>query len=272
MESSLELRHALEPWNVLAEESVSGSTVRSVDSSLERIQVKVSGLTSEARYAVACNGRRVPIQSVGEVGVAVAGVRFRARKLSSTLHPTVPCACSAGLRPYRLLAESLNLPVHLPRDAVRWPFVHGPSRPTVQRPKAGVASAFKSHRHCAHAHGCTRGRNQPDLPLDFGPADAAACTRGTQVEIPGGRSVTVDLHQTQLPLRQCIQRSICRRCDSTSTLDASDGVSRQRSVPKNCNAAGDAPSAASARTASPTTSTAIRRAQTGPGRSMSFHF
>jgi uncharacterized protein (DUF2126 family) len=86
----LELRHALEPWNVLAEESVSGSTVRSVDSSLERIQVKLSGLTQEARYAVACNGRRVPLQPASEAGVAVAGVRFRARKLSATLHPTVP--------------------------------------------------------------------------------------------------------------------------------------------------------------------------------------
>jgi len=85
-----ELRHALEPWNVLAEESVSGSTVRSVDSSLERVQVKVSGLTNGARYAVACNGRRVPLQPVNETGVAVAGVRFRARKLSATLHPTVP--------------------------------------------------------------------------------------------------------------------------------------------------------------------------------------
>jgi uncharacterized protein (DUF2126 family)/transglutaminase-like putative cysteine protease len=86
----LEIRHALEPWNVLAEESVSGSTVRSVDSSLERIQVKVSGLTSEARYEVACNGRRVPLLAANEAGTAVAGVRFRARRLSATLHPTVP--------------------------------------------------------------------------------------------------------------------------------------------------------------------------------------
>jgi uncharacterized protein (DUF2126 family)/transglutaminase-like putative cysteine protease len=87
---SLELRQALEPWNVLPEETVSGLTVRSVDSSLERLQVKVSGLTQESRYVVACNGRRVPLQPTVESGEAVAGVRFRARKLSATLHPTVP--------------------------------------------------------------------------------------------------------------------------------------------------------------------------------------
>jgi len=86
----LELRQALEPWNVLAEESVSGSTVRSVDSSLERVQVKLSGLGNPGRYAVACNGRRVPLQTTSESQVAVAGVRFRARKLNATLHPTVP--------------------------------------------------------------------------------------------------------------------------------------------------------------------------------------
>ena len=57
----LELREALEPWNVLAEETSSGRTVRSVDSSLERIEVKLSGLTTDSRYAVTCNGRRVPL-------------------------------------------------------------------------------------------------------------------------------------------------------------------------------------------------------------------
>ena len=86
----LELRHALEPWNVLPEETVSGRTVRSVDSSLERIQVRLSGLTQQDRYVVACNGRRVPLQMTGEPGEALAGVRYRARRLSVTLHPTIP--------------------------------------------------------------------------------------------------------------------------------------------------------------------------------------
>ncbi len=87
---TLELRQALEPWNVLAEETSSGGTVRSVDSSLERIQVKVSGITTDSRYVVACNGRRVPLYSSGVAGEFVAGVRYRARRLSELLHPTVP--------------------------------------------------------------------------------------------------------------------------------------------------------------------------------------
>src|SRR6202020_411620 len=67
----LELRQALEPWNVLAEETYSGRTVRTVDSSIERLQVKLSGFSSESRYVVACNRRRVPIQLTGEPGVAL---------------------------------------------------------------------------------------------------------------------------------------------------------------------------------------------------------
>jgi uncharacterized protein (DUF2126 family)/transglutaminase-like putative cysteine protease len=86
----LELRQALEPWNVLAEETTSGGTVRSVDSSLERMQVKISGFATESRYVVACNGREVPLSPTGEPGEAVAGIRYRARRLSETLHPTIP--------------------------------------------------------------------------------------------------------------------------------------------------------------------------------------
>ncbi len=86
----LELRHALEPWNVLAEETVSGSTVRSVDSSMQRMQVRLSGIATASRYVVSCYGRRVPLTPTGEPGVAIAGIRYRARRFKAALHPTVP--------------------------------------------------------------------------------------------------------------------------------------------------------------------------------------
>jgi uncharacterized protein (DUF2126 family) len=85
----LELRHALEPWNVLGEEASSGGTARSVDSSVERLQIKVSGMILP-RYAVLCNGRPVPLQPTGKEGESVAGVRYRAWQPPSCLHPDIP--------------------------------------------------------------------------------------------------------------------------------------------------------------------------------------
>ncbi len=86
----LELRMALEPWNVLAEETTGGGTTRSVDSSLERIQVRLSGAAANSRYLVTCNSRPVPLSPTGAPGESVAGVRYRARRLWSALHPTIP--------------------------------------------------------------------------------------------------------------------------------------------------------------------------------------
>jgi uncharacterized protein (DUF2126 family) len=84
----LELRQAIEPWYVLGEEGNAGATVRFVDSSVERLQVKVAGL-NEDHHIVTCNGRRVPLTSTGRSGEFVAGVRFKAWKLESSLQPTI---------------------------------------------------------------------------------------------------------------------------------------------------------------------------------------
>ena len=86
---NLELRMALEPWNVLGEEQAGGGTARFVDSSLERIQVQVDGLPPD-RYQVAVNGVAVPLRETGNTGKHIAGVRYRAWQPESCLHPTIP--------------------------------------------------------------------------------------------------------------------------------------------------------------------------------------
>ncbi|SEQ01348.1 transglutaminase family protein [Microlunatus flavus] len=84
----IELRQAIEPWNVLGEEATSGGTARYVDSSTERVQVKVIGFNPEL-HLVTCNGVAVPMTATGTPGEAVAGIRYRAWKPWSSLHPTL---------------------------------------------------------------------------------------------------------------------------------------------------------------------------------------
>ena len=84
----LEIRQALEPWHVLGEEHGAGGTVRHVDSSLERVQVKAQGLI-DRRHVVTVGGIALPLHPTGTNGECVAGVRYRAWQPPSCLQPTI---------------------------------------------------------------------------------------------------------------------------------------------------------------------------------------
>jgi uncharacterized protein (DUF2126 family)/transglutaminase-like putative cysteine protease len=84
----IELKVGIEPWHVLGEEVSKSGTSRFVDSSLERLQVKITGLT-DTRYHLLCNGIRIPMKNTGVQGEYVAGIRYRAWQPPSALHPTL---------------------------------------------------------------------------------------------------------------------------------------------------------------------------------------
>ncbi len=84
----LELRGALEPWHVMGEQAAAGGTVRYVDSSLERLEVRVSGY-NDSRYVITVNGRALPLQPTGTAQEFVAGVRYKAWNPPSALHPGI---------------------------------------------------------------------------------------------------------------------------------------------------------------------------------------
>ncbi|GJF08719.1 transglutaminase [Mycolicibacterium cyprinidarum] len=84
----IELRGAIEPWNVLGEESTAGGTARYVDSSVERIQVRLIGADRQ-RFIVTANGHPIPMLATDNPDVQVGGVRYRAWQPPSALHPTI---------------------------------------------------------------------------------------------------------------------------------------------------------------------------------------
>jgi uncharacterized protein (DUF2126 family) len=88
MGTEITIRNGLEPWHVMGEESTGGGTARYVDSSIERIEVRVTGL-NQSRYTITCNGKPLPLQPTGTAGEYVAGVRYKAWNPPSSLHPSI---------------------------------------------------------------------------------------------------------------------------------------------------------------------------------------
>ncbi len=154
----LELRHALEPWHVLGEEQAQGGTARYVDSSAERLQVKLDGWVDE-RYVLACNGVAMPVQRTEVQGQYVAGVRFKAWQPYSALHPTIHAqtplifdvydswsgraiggmthhAAHPGGRAYEDFPVNSNA-AEARRQSRFWPFGHTPGPSPLPLPPAG---------------------------------------------------------------------------------------------------------------------------------------
>ena len=84
----IELRGAIEPWNTLGEEATATGTARYVDSSVERIQIRIIG-ADRHRYVVTANGYPVPLLATDNPDIHVGGVRFKAWQPPSALHPTI---------------------------------------------------------------------------------------------------------------------------------------------------------------------------------------
>lgn len=84
---TLQLRGALEPWHVLGEDGVAGGMSRYVDSSVERLQVEMTGF-DPARHAITCNGRQMPMHATGN-GTHAGGVRYKAWQPYRGLHPSI---------------------------------------------------------------------------------------------------------------------------------------------------------------------------------------
>lgn len=84
----IELRGAIEPWNTLGEEATATGTARYVDSSVERIQIRIIG-ADRHRYLVTVNGYPVPLLATDNPDIHVGGVRFKAWQPPSALHPTI---------------------------------------------------------------------------------------------------------------------------------------------------------------------------------------
>ncbi len=123
----IELRGAIEPWNTLGEESTAGGTARYVDSSVERIQVRLIG-ADRHRYVVTANGYPIPLLATDNPDVQVGGVRYQGLAAAQRAAPDDHGRRAAALRARRQHDGDVARRLHLPRVAPWWPRLRQPAR------------------------------------------------------------------------------------------------------------------------------------------------
>ncbi len=141
----LELRQAIEPWHVLGEEATAGGTARYVDSSVERVQVRVRGVDPD-RHLVTCQGVPVPLIPTGHLGEYYAGVRYRAWQPWSALHPSIPVHAP-------LVFDVVDAESETSLGGATYHVVHPGGRAYEHPPvNANEAEARRASRFTAHGH------------------------------------------------------------------------------------------------------------------------
>ncbi|HEX5731107.1 transglutaminase family protein [Microbacterium sp.] len=155
----LELRQAIEPWNVLGEEVTEGGTARYVDSSVERVQVKVSGIDPRM-HLVTCKSVPVPLTPTGRPGEYFAGVRYRAWQPWSALHPSIPVQAP-------LVFDVVDIESGVSLGGATYHVVHPGGRSYDHPPiNANEAEARRASRFDPHGH--TAGRLDVPALIDAG--------------------------------------------------------------------------------------------------------
>ncbi|WP_109522759.1 MULTISPECIES: transglutaminase family protein [Nocardia] len=166
----IELRGAIEPWHTLGEQSAATGTARYVDSSVERIQVRVVGADRE-RYVLTCNGMPVPLLATDKTDVQVAGVRYRAWQPPNSLHPSITVDAP-------LVFDLLDAGTGISRGGCTYHVSHPGGQYWEQPPvNAEVAQSRRNRRFEAAGHTTT--------PMDPGELRAKIAAQSTDVGAPG---------------------------------------------------------------------------------------
>lgn len=166
----IELRGAIEPWNTLGEESTTTGTARYVDSSVERIQIRITG-ADRHRYAVTCNGYPVPLLATNNPSIHVGGVRFKAWQPPSALHPTITTDV-----PLRL--ELIDLTAGTSRGGCTYHVTHPGGRAYDEPPVNAVEAEARRARRF-EAAGFTPGK------LDLADIREKQVRMLTDIDVPG---------------------------------------------------------------------------------------